>query len=255
MGIAKAVVQEQVASSSVEATPIGTLLSFAGDTAPINYLICTGQLVSTTTYADLFAVIGHKYNNNVDPGGGQFRLPSNGRVLVGQDTGQTEFNTVGKTGGAKTVALTPTETPLRAHSHSGTTGTISADHSHSGTTADINQNHTHSGSTGGISANHTHNVTYAQISNTSVAGGGTRITDLWGGTNNYTTGTVSSDHGHSFTTGTVSSGHTHNFGTSGVSANHTHAFTTGNPSVAEANGTGHNNLQPYQVVTFIIRYQ
>ena len=38
-----------------------------------------------------------------------------GRVLVGVDTGQTEFDTLGETGGAKTHTLTINEMP--AHSH------------------------------------------------------------------------------------------------------------------------------------------
>lgn len=38
-----------------------------------------------------------------------------GRVFVGQDTGQTEFDTLGETGGAKTHTLTTTEIP--AHNH------------------------------------------------------------------------------------------------------------------------------------------
>jgi hypothetical protein len=38
-----------------------------------------------------------------------------GRALVGIDTGQTEFNTVGKTGGAKTHTLTIAEMPSHTH--------------------------------------------------------------------------------------------------------------------------------------------
>lgn len=262
MGFSKEVVLDQVAESSVIAVPVGTLLTYGGDTAPESYLICQGQLVSKITYAELFAAIGHKYNNNVDPGSNQFRLPSNGRVLVGHDSTQTEFNTVGKTGGAKTVALSPAETPLKAHNHSGTTGNDNIDHSHAGTTSDINLNHTHSGSTGGISANHVHFpsnnqgfVTGPVLNTWPISGSGT---SRWIGQSfapDGATGTVSADHGHSFTTGTVSSGHTHTYSSGGRSAFHQHSITTGNPSVAEANGTAHVNLQPYQVVTFIIRYQ
>lgn len=40
------------------------------------WLLCNGALVSTTTYANLFAAVGHLYNGGVDPGGGQFRLPN-----------------------------------------------------------------------------------------------------------------------------------------------------------------------------------
>ena len=45
-----------------------------------------------------------------------------GRTLVGVDTSQTEFNTVEKTGGAKTVTLTVKQIP--SHQHSYTSGDI-----------------------------------------------------------------------------------------------------------------------------------
>lgn len=45
-----------------------------------------------------------------------------GRMLVGRDAGQTEFDTVEETGGAKTHTLTTAEMP--AHSHPGSTAPI-----------------------------------------------------------------------------------------------------------------------------------
>ena len=41
-----------------------------------------------------------------------------GRVLVGLDTSQTEFNTIGKTGGEKTHTLTVSEIPKHIHDFS-----------------------------------------------------------------------------------------------------------------------------------------
>lgn len=61
-----------------------------------------------------------------------------GRVLVGIDAGQTEFDTVEETGGAKTVTLTAAQSGLPQHTHvqdahthsflprSGTTGSVSS---------------------------------------------------------------------------------------------------------------------------------
>lgn len=40
-----------------------------------------------------------------------------GRVVVGRDSGQTEFDTLGETGGAKTHTLTAAESGLPAHTH------------------------------------------------------------------------------------------------------------------------------------------
>lgn len=47
--------------------------------------------------------------------GGTWEKWGEGRVPVGVDTTQTEFNTVGKTGGEKTHILTATEMPTHNH--------------------------------------------------------------------------------------------------------------------------------------------
>lgn len=57
--------------------------------------------------------------NSTDPatvkGYGTWELRGQGRTLVGVDTGDTDFNTVKKTGGAKTHTLTITEMPNHNH--------------------------------------------------------------------------------------------------------------------------------------------
>jgi microcystin-dependent protein len=93
----------------------GTILPFAGSTTPDGFLLCDGQAVSRSDYADLFGVIGTTYGSG--NGSITFNLPDlRGRVPTGQDTGQTEFDTLGETGGEKTHTLIPTEMP--GHSHS-----------------------------------------------------------------------------------------------------------------------------------------
>lgn len=80
--------------------PTGLITPFGGASAPDGFLLCDGANVSRTTYADLFAVIGTNYG--VGDGSSTFGLPNlKGRVPVGLDTGQTEFNTLGKSGGNK----------------------------------------------------------------------------------------------------------------------------------------------------------
>lgn len=48
--------------------------------------------------------------------GGTWVAFGQGRTLVGVDTSQSEFNTVQKTGGAKTVTLTTSQIPSHTHS-------------------------------------------------------------------------------------------------------------------------------------------
>lgn len=271
-------VNSEIVSASATAMPTGTLLDFAGSAAPTGFLVCNGAEVSRTTYADLDSVIGTTFGAYTNGAGGagttHLRLPDfRGRTAVGAGTGagdnaagaagSTPSGTAlsarnrGAWGGGETHVLTPAQAPLRAHTHSGTTENDNIDHGHSGTTADINQNHTHSGSTGTVSSDHGHNFTFAAIDNTAVVAGvgGNRVVTISATGQGNTSGTqgITANHTHGFSTGTVSSGHTHNFSTGGRSAFHQHGFTTGNPSVAEANGTAHNNVQPFLVVNKIIK--
>lgn len=103
-------------------TPLGTINAFGGNTAPDGWLMCQGQAVSRTTYAELFAVIGTNYG--AGDGSTTFNLPDmKGKVPVGYNSNETEFNALGKTGGEKTHKLTTTEMPSHTHSVHYTNGT------------------------------------------------------------------------------------------------------------------------------------
>ena len=85
-------------------TPTGSITMFSGSVAPNGWLICDGSNVSRTTYADLFNIIGTNYGNG--DGSTTFTLPNfKGRVPVGKDTNDTDFDTLGETGGNKTDDL------------------------------------------------------------------------------------------------------------------------------------------------------
>jgi microcystin-dependent protein len=95
------------------AFPTAAVLPYAGATAPAGFLLADGAAVSRTTYADLFAVIADTYG--VGDGSTTFNLPDlKGRVAVGKST-DTEFDTLGETGGAKTVTLDTTQIPAHTH--------------------------------------------------------------------------------------------------------------------------------------------
>lgn len=77
---------------------IGTIKIWYSNTIEDGWLLCDGSTFDQDIYPELYAFLG---NSNV--------LPNlKGRVPVGKDTSQTEFNEVGKTGGHK---------KLQAHDH------------------------------------------------------------------------------------------------------------------------------------------
>lgn len=94
--------------------PTGSISVFAGSTAPNGWLICDGSAVSRTTYANLFSIIGTTYGDG--DGSTTFSLPNlKGRVIVGQDTSDTDFDVIGETGGEKQHTLTIAEMPSHNH--------------------------------------------------------------------------------------------------------------------------------------------
>jgi phage-related protein len=54
--------------------PIGSMVTFAGSSAPARWVLCDGRTVSRATYSDLFAVVGTAYNTGGEAGTA-FRLP------------------------------------------------------------------------------------------------------------------------------------------------------------------------------------
>lgn len=83
--------------------PTGSLFPWAGgsNTAPAEFLFCLGQAVSRTTYATLFGVIGTVYG--AGDGSTTFNVPNlQGRVPVGHNATDTDFQVLGGTGGSKT---------------------------------------------------------------------------------------------------------------------------------------------------------
>ena len=202
-------------------TPAGVISQYAGTSAPLGYLMCDGSAVSRTDYQVLFNVIGITY------GAGDtsttFNLPNlKGRIPVGLDSSQTQFDTLGEIGGSNTNTLTVSQIP--PHSHTGTTDTGGL-HSH-GTT---DPGHTHgSNATGG-----TFGLAYSDGNNT--------VTNV-----DFSSGELNvwvppqTLNIYSNTTGlTINNG-----------GSHTHTFTTN----ATGSGSAINNLQPYIVVNYIIKY-
>ena len=252
-----------VVLSTTDLTPPGVLAPFGGDAAPTGWKLCDGSSLSSSQYPKLFAAIGYKFGGS----GGTFNLPNMaGRFPVGRNSADTQFDTVGETGGSKTTSFTIAAANLPVHTH--TTPALS----HSGT-AVSGGGHTHT--VGGASANHVHddthshglainaNGTYAitavELSSNKAGGGsmeaypvrsvtGTSPTHTHTGSTNSqsasSTGGHSADHSHSVTAG----GHSHTMTqpvdhAAGVTGNGGFANTAITPSI----------IPPFVVFNWIIK--
>lgn len=168
--------------------PAGAIMEYGGSTIPTGWLDCNGDLVSRTTYADLFTAIGTTYG--AGDGSTTFQLPdARGRTIVGQGTGTSlSARALGATGGEESHTLTTAETPSHSHSFSATSSS-SGSHQHpvdgdSGLRYAVSS----AGSSMGVSTGY--NATGISFSDTDSAGGHT--------------------HSVSGTTGTAGGGSEHN---------------------------------------------
>lgn len=98
------------------ATPPGTLLPFAGASAPPGFLLCYGQTVSQTTYAQLYTALGTTWG---PASGGNFTLPDfRGIVLAGADNmggsaaGRLTGYSIGTTGGDQSQSFSVAQANL-----------------------------------------------------------------------------------------------------------------------------------------------
>ena len=88
--------------------PTGMVVPYAGAAAPDGWLLCQGQAVSRTTYAQLFSVIGTTYGSG--DGSTTFNLPDmRGRVAVGSDAN------LGAAAGVQSVSLTAAQNGPHNH--------------------------------------------------------------------------------------------------------------------------------------------
>lgn len=95
--------------------PAGTVIAFAGNSAPTGYLICNGAAVSRTTYAKLFAIIGTTYGTG--DGSTTFNLPNlTNKFIMGSGTAGTS-----KAAGVPNIKAMFVPIPIK-NSSSGTVG-------------------------------------------------------------------------------------------------------------------------------------
>lgn len=215
--------------------PIGTVLQYAGSSAPTGYFLCNGASVSKALYEDLWDVIGYTYGGS----GGTFNLPNlKGRVAAGLDIGMAYFDALGKTGGSVTHTLTTAEMPVHTH--------IQDQHTHTqGAHTHTQDEHLHLvvGYTG-EDGSHRHSYSYPGGSVLRSSG---NLSTAFPGAN------TSGDTGYAGT-------HSHGILLNSQGATATNQMQTAlnmNQTATNQNtggGGAHNNLQPYIVLNYIIKY-
>lgn len=246
--------------------PVGVLYPFGGSVAPTNYLICDGSAISRTEYSELFNVIGTSYGEG--DGETTFNLPNlKGKVPVGLDSNDSDFNTLGNEYGEKTHQLTIDEIASHTHTFTGTEHThtfTGTEHSHTYAKPNSSTGQA-SGNTGSttltIDQIPSHDHEEFATANPNTGGIGIR------GTFNGNEGKGQSGYDTGMKTGKTGGGqgHTHTLNS------HTHTISTTNTTIkATAGGTNskttaggtnsntggglaHNNVQPSVVTNYIIK--
>lgn len=222
--------------------PVGGIVQFAGGSSPANWMLCDGTAISRTTYASLFSVLGTSYGSG--DGSTTFNLPNlKGRIPVGRDASQTEFDVLGETGGTKASSANHTHgvggsiygntTGIGIYGNTtgiGIYGAGAHSHSQDGHTHAINITNTYGGHIHDNTANYVSGGTNG-ASTTAIVANSTETPTIHG----------VGDHAHSV----ADPSHAHSVADPG----HGHSFSL----TAGASGDGSSNLQPYVVVNYIIR--
>ncbi|MDA8736291.1 tail fiber protein [Opitutales bacterium] len=112
-----------VASVKQALCPVGTVLTYTGDTAPEGWLMCHGAAISRADYSALYAVIGNRFGYG--NGDTTFHIPDfRGKFLRGRDAGagyDPDRNSRGniRTGGATGDSVGSFQSDeFRSHTHS-----------------------------------------------------------------------------------------------------------------------------------------
>ncbi len=126
-------VDQQLFVNNSYSQPVGSVICFAGASAPAGWLFCDGSEVLKDEYSDLHTVIGTIYG--IASHSTKFVLPNLQEKMA---IGKSGANNLGNNGGNQTITLTEGQMP--SHSH---TGTTSSEGAHSHTATDSGHVHTY----------------------------------------------------------------------------------------------------------------
>lgn len=127
--------------ASLQPSPVGSIVMWPGNNIPTNWKKCDGSTLSISEYQELFDWIGHTYDGWSS--GNQFKIPNmQGCFVAG--LGANNYNKLGATGGANSVALSESQMPKHNHN----TGTTNDGNKYPILTTSSDGKHTHNIPTG-----------------------------------------------------------------------------------------------------------
>lgn len=91
--------------------PIGSTVEWYSEVIPENWLLCNGQAISRTEYAELFAFLGTKFGDG--DGSTTFNLPDKRKRFGLGKAGEEPYNELGAIGGETEHQLTVNEMPTK----------------------------------------------------------------------------------------------------------------------------------------------
>lgn len=158
--------------AAISFLPAGSMVDFAGTTAPSGWLMCDGAAVSRTVYASLFSALGTAYGSG--DGSTTFNLPDyRGRFAryldnmgtlagaAGRDTGRAHGSAQAQATARNGLGVTISNTDL-AHTHNLGTGASATAAGGSFTTPNFDGVGSVRASQGAsVSMNHNHGVTWS----------------------------------------------------------------------------------------------
>jgi microcystin-dependent protein len=261
-------------------TPTGMISIHAGSSAPTGWLLCDGTSYASASYASLFGVVGYTFGGS----GANFNVPNlKGRVVVGIDGAQTQFDSRGETGGAmthfhassnsgNTIPTTSgasdgntTNASSSANSGNASAGNSTGTHlfnaGNDATTSSNSANHTHSVNPGETATTNdgSHNHTTTNAANNINAGVYATVMDnvsAGSHSHNVNIATFNSDNQSANHTHTVDD-HYHNTADHSHTIGHTHTTPDHSHTVSHSHTTPASdiisNLQPYIALNYIIK--
>jgi microcystin-dependent protein len=197
-------------ASGAGLSPVGSIVIHAGSSAPTGWFLCDGASYSTVTYSNLFNSIGYQFGGS----GTSFNVPNlKGRVVVGINGAQAQFDVRGETGGSIN------------HKHdAGNSGNTDIRHNH--TIPVINGSAASAGGHGhAVNSNHAHSINHGHSDNFAAGNSGNH----GHGDNIATAGAGGHSHGAGFT-GASNVNLSVEAGNSAIRATANHVHSIGNVS-------------------------